>query len=139
MATIIADLTQADHIPSETFDCIILTQTLQLIYDVRAALKTLHRILKPGGVLLATFPGITQISHSEWVDSWFWRFTSSSARQLFKEFFSATHIQVESYGNVLTASAFLYGLAVEELHQEELDYRDPDYEVSITVRAVKSW
>ncbi|MDP2660390.1 MAG: methyltransferase domain-containing protein, partial [Dehalococcoidia bacterium] len=54
-ATIVADLTCANHIPSESFDCIILTQTLQFIYDVRAALATLSRILKPGGVLLATF------------------------------------------------------------------------------------
>src|SRR5262249_27189682 len=53
-ATIIGDLSNAPHIASNTFDCIILTQTLHLIYDVRAALATLHRILKPGGVLLAT-------------------------------------------------------------------------------------
>src|SRR5262247_2566530 len=59
--TILADLTQADDIPSEIFDCIIFTQTLQCIYDVEAALATLQRILKPAGVLLATFPGITQI------------------------------------------------------------------------------
>src|SRR5262249_50617631 len=32
-ATIVADLTCADHIRPDTFDCIILTQTLQFIYD----------------------------------------------------------------------------------------------------------
>ena len=56
-ATIVGDLASADHIESDAFDCVILTQTLHLIYDVRAALVTLHRILRPGGVLLATFPG----------------------------------------------------------------------------------
>jgi hypothetical protein len=35
--TIVADLTSADQIPSSTFDCIILTQTLQYIYDLPAA------------------------------------------------------------------------------------------------------
>ncbi len=137
-ATIIADLTHADHIPSDTFDCIILTQTLHLIFDVRAALVTLNRILKAGGILLATFPGITKISHSEWSGSWFWAFTSCSARRLFEEVFLPGSVQVESHGNVLAAASFLYGLAVEELSPKDLDYYDPDYEVSITVRATKS-
>jgi len=137
LATIIADLTCAEHVPSDTFDCIIFAQTLHLIYDVRATLQTLQRILKPGGVLLATFPGITQISHREWGGSWYWSFTSFSAQRLFEEVFSEEKVRVQSYGNVLAASAFLYGIATEELRQEELDYRDPDYEVTIAVRAVK--
>jgi ubiquinone/menaquinone biosynthesis C-methylase UbiE len=134
----VADLTCADHIPSDTFDCILLTQTLQFIYDVRAALKTLYRILKPAGILLATFPGISQISRYDmerWGDHW--RFTSLSSRRLFAEVFPSARVTVEAHGSVLTALAFLHGLAMEELRQEELDARDPDYEVVITVRAVK--
>jgi len=134
-ATFVADLTQAGHIPSDAFDCVILTQTLDLIYDVRAALATLQRILKPGGVLLATFPGITRISHDEWAGSWYWGFTSNSARRMFGESFSS--VQIHSYGNVLAASAFLYGFAVEEMQREELDYRDRDYELIVGVRAAK--
>ena len=136
-ATIIADLTCADHIPSATFDCIILTQTLQLIFDVRSAIRTLHRILKPGGVLLATFPGISQITDGEWRDSWYWNFTSQSARWLFGESFPAGDLTVDTHGNVLAATALLQGMAAEELRHQELDYRDRDYEVLITVRAVK--
>lgn len=134
-ATIVADLTCADHIPSNTFDCIIFTQTLQLIYDARAALQHLHRILKPRGVLLASFPGITQMSQLD--SGWYWSFTSYSARRLFEEVFPAANVTVEAYGNVLAAITFLHGLATEELLQKELDHRDPNYEVSITVRAVK--
>ncbi len=135
-ATIVADLTCAEHIPDNRFDCVVLTQTLQLIYDTRAALRTIHRILKPGGVLLATFPGITRISHTEWSGSWYWAFTSTSARSLFGEFFPTVNVQV--YGNVLAATAFLQGVATEELKPEELDYQDPDYEVLIALRAVKA-
>ena len=58
-ATLVADLTRAEHVPSDAFDCIIFTQTLQFIYDLRSAIWTLHRILKPNGILLATFPGIS--------------------------------------------------------------------------------
>lgn len=136
-ATIVADLTSADHIPSNAFDCIILTQTLHLIYDTRAALRTLHRILKPGGVLLATFPGISQLDHYEWAESWYWGFTTRSARRLFDEVFPADNVEIRAHGNVLTAISFLHGLAAEELRQEELDHCDPHYELSITVRAVK--
>lgn len=137
-ATIVADLSNADHIPSATFDCIILTQTLQLIYDVPATLKTLYRILKPGGVLLATIPGISQISRYD-MDRWgyFWSFTSLSARRLLEEVFPATKVEIQSHGNVLAAVAFLHGLATQELRRKDLDYRDPDYEVIITIRAVK--
>lgn len=137
-ATIVGDLTMADHIPSNTFDCIILAQTLHLIYDVRAALGTLYRILKPGGVLLATFPGISQSSQDEWGDYWCWSFRTLSARRLFEEVFSAADVKVVADGNALVAIAFLQGLATEELRQEELDYSDPDYEVLISVRAVKA-
>lgn len=137
-ATIVADLSRADAIPSETFDCIILTQTLQFIYDVGGAVRTLYRILKPGGVLLATFPGISQISRYD-MDRWgeFWRFTTLSAKKLFQEVFLSENVDVHSYGNVLTAIAFLHGLASEELTRKELDYHDKDYEMLITVRAVK--
>ena len=137
--TIVADLTSADNVEDETFDCIILTQTLQLIYDVRAAISTLRRILKPTGVVLATFPGISQLAR-EGMEQWHdhWRFTKTGAEKLFGEVFSPENVTVHAYGNVLSATAFLYGLATEELQQRELDFRDPDYELSIGVRAVKA-
>jgi SAM-dependent methyltransferase len=163
-ATIVADLTDATGIPSDSFDCALITQTLQLIYDVRAAVTTLHRILKPGGGLLVTVPGIydvraavttlhrilkpgggllvtvpgiTRISHQEWAGSWYWLFTSASAKRLFGDIFGQSNVEVQAFGNVLTAISFLHGLAKEELHPAELDYRDRDYEVIVCVRAVK--
>ena len=136
--TFVADLADAPAISSDTFDCLIVTQTLQYIYDVRAAVQTLHRVLKPGGVLLGTFPGITQTYDREWSESWYWNFTQTSARRLFEEVFSAQNVELEAFGNVLAATAFLLGLAAEELHHEELDYRGRGYEVTITVRAAKT-
>ncbi len=38
----------------------------------------------------------------------------------------------------MAAVAFLHGLAVEELKPEELDYRDPFFEVSVLLKAVKT-
>jgi SAM-dependent methyltransferase len=138
-ATIIADLTRAEHMSADAFDCIIFTETLQLIYDMRAAINTLHRLLKPGGILLATFPGISQIGYEELGDSWCWMFTRLAIRRLFEEVFTPANVRVEAHGNVLTAIGFLHGLAAEELCQKQLDYQDPNYEVVITLRAVKSY
>ena len=137
-ATIVADLTDADHIESNQFDCIILTQVLQYIYNPFAAMGTLHRILKPAGVLLCTVPGIAQL-HQEPADTYkdYWRFTQFSLRRLCEEHFKPANISVQSSGNVYAASTFLYGLAVEDIKTSDLDYNDSRYEVNIAVRAVK--
>ena len=137
-ATIVADLTCADHITQDTFDCIILTQTLQYIYELPAAIRTIYRILKPGGVALATFPGIAYISRYD-LEHWgeFWRLTSLSAKRLFGEVFPSENVETQAYGNLLTTLAFLCGLPAEGLRQEELNYHHPDFELLVTVRAVK--
>ena len=139
-ATIVGDLTKADFIPSESFDCIICTQTLFFMYDFRAAIRHLYRILKSGGVLLVTVPGISQRADHQGEDSWvdYWRFTKVSARLPFEETFLPEQITVQSRGNIFAATSFLYGLAVEEVKPEEFEYQDPNFEVIISIRAVKS-
>ena len=137
-ASIVADLTRGEHIPSDSFDCIILTQTLHLLYDLPAALRTVHRILKPGGVVLLTVPGISPICTDpggKWSD--YWRFTDASLTRLLQELFSPELVRVNVYGNVLAASAFLYGLVVADLSKDELDHRDPQYQVIVAARAGK--
>jgi hypothetical protein len=138
-ATIVGDLATGDNLPADTYDCVICTQTLQSIYDVAAAIATLHRMLRPGGVVLATMPGITPACRPD-RDMWgdYWRFTSESVRRLFAESFGPSRVRVEAYGNVLAATSFLYGVAAEELRPGRLDARDPDYEVLIAVRAQKA-
>lgn len=139
-ATFTGDLTGAPHLPSNTFDCVILTQTLQLIYDVRAALATVHRVLAPGGVLLLTAPGVTQVNRRDsesWGDVWCWSFTARSTRLLLEEHFGERGVRVRSYGNVLAAAGFLYGMGQDDLSRAELDAHDPDYELLIAARARK--
>lgn len=133
-ATIVGDLVELDHVPDGSFDCIVITETLQMIYDVRAAVAALRRIVRPGGVVLATFPGMTNIDES---DAWAWGFTVLSARRLFEDAFGEGNVEVESRGNVLAATAFLHGLSADELAPEEIDHPDPNYPMSIHVRAVR--
>jgi len=137
-ATIVADLAHGDGIPTDTFDCILCTQVLHCIYDVEAAVRTLYRVLKPGGVVLVTDPGIQKIDSVDLENGEeFWRFTSLALRRLFEESFPRDNVEVKVYGNVLAAIASLHGLAVEDVRRKDLDYFDRDYEVSVGLRAVK--
>lgn len=137
-ATIVADLAGGDGIPSDSFDCIILTQTLHFIYDMPAAVRTIHRILRLGGVCLATVPGISQIDRGEWKDIWYWALTGTAVRRLFTGPFVQEDVTVQSHGNVLASCAFLQGIASDELTRTELDYHDPSFPLVVTVRAVKT-
>jgi SAM-dependent methyltransferase len=134
--TIVGDLTRGETLPAETFDCIILTQTLCFIYDAKAALATCHTALKPGGVLLMTVPGICQISSfDDDLTGDYWRFTTGSTHRLLTERFA--NVEVRSYGNVLSAVSYLHGIAREELSAEELDHNDREYQLIVAARAVK--
>ncbi|HYW31415.1 MAG TPA: methyltransferase domain-containing protein [Gemmatimonas sp.] len=138
-ATIVGDLSTGVGLDDERYDCVILTQVLLVIYDLHAAISTIHRILAPGGVALVTVPGISQIARND-MNAWgdYWRFTEASARRLFEENFSAADVGVTQWGNVLTATCFLQGIAFEELTLPELDHRDPDYPVTIGIAARKA-
>ena len=136
-ATIVGDLADAPQISDGTFDCIVLTQTLHLIYDVDRAVATLHRILRPGGVVLATFPGISQLSGDEWSRTWSWGLGSRLAHRLFASCFGERNVSVEAHGNSLAAAAFLQGLATVELAPTQLDAEEAGCELLVAVRAVK--
>jgi glycosyltransferase involved in cell wall biosynthesis/SAM-dependent methyltransferase len=136
-ATLLGDLENGNDLPSDAFDCIVLTQTLHLLFDLRRAVATLHRLLKPGGVLLITVPGVSSVDRGEWGFSWQWSFTASSLRRLLELSFPVAGIGIEVSGNVLAAVAFLHGLADHELDPSELDAQDPHYPVIVAARAVK--
>ena len=135
---IVGNLVTGKGLEDEQFDCVILTQTLPFIYDYRKAIDNLKRSLKPGGVILATLSGISQISRFD-MDRWgdYWRFTGLSSSKIFEEFFPPENISLREYGNALVATAFIQGIVVEQLKKDELDYYDKDYPVSICVKAIK--
>jgi SAM-dependent methyltransferase len=136
-ATIVGDLCDPRTLPSEVFDTLVLTQTLQMIFDVRAAIAQVYRALRPGGVALITAPGITKIDGADG-NTWCWSLTPHSAFRLFADVFGADNVRVESHGNVYAATAFLQGLALEEVDTRRLDVADASYPVIVTVRAQKA-
>jgi SAM-dependent methyltransferase len=137
-ATLVGDLVTGEGIPDGEFDCFVCTQTLQFIYDLPAAVAGTRRALRDGGVLLASVPGITQISRVD-RERWgeYWRFTAQAVSRLFGDVYGAANVTVEAHGNVLAAACFLYGYAAEDLSEAELAHRDPDYELIVMVRAVR--
>ena len=134
-ATIIADLSKPDGIPSEAFDCFILCQTIQYIFDIRAAVESAYRMLRPNGVLLVTAPFVSRVLTD--FESDFWRFTPTLSARLFGDVFGTENVTVKSYGNVLTCCAFLQGMAHEELSETKLSKNDDLFPLVIAVRAVK--
>jgi SAM-dependent methyltransferase len=137
-ATIVGDLTDPATLPVDAFDCFICPQTLQYTYEIQKAVEGAHRLLRPGGTLLATVPGISQISRQDAAAyGEYWRFTTHSMERLFGSVFRGG-LDVGSQGNVLSATALLQGIAVEDLPDASLlDRNDPEYQVIVTVAAKK--
>ncbi len=137
-ATFIADLTNFDTLPENKFDCFILTQTLNFIYDYKKAIDGLFFSLAPKGVGLITVGGISQISRYD-MDRWgdFWRFTDLSIKMACEDIFGKGRVEVFSYGNILSAISFLEGISAEELTNEELFYNDNDYQILLGIKVVK--
>jgi len=132
------DLTDKDTLPVEAFDCFICTQTFNFIYNVSKAVEGAHHLLRPGGVLLATVAGISQISRYD-MDRWgdYWRFTTASLDRLFKPVFG-DGVVIACRGNLPMTLAYLQGMAVEDLPNPGLlDAVDPDYQLLLTVVARK--
>jgi SAM-dependent methyltransferase len=80
-ADIIADICNMPHVPSESFNTIIVTEVLEHTTNPFLAVAELHRILRQGGYLLVTTPFNLRI-HGPSPDCW--RFTEEGLKILFE-------------------------------------------------------
>jgi SAM-dependent methyltransferase len=133
-ATIVADLTKPNDIPSDVFDCIICTHVLHVIYEFEKAVNELHRILKPGGTLLVGVPSVSMDGPDA---GELWRFVPNGLRMVLSTVFDRDKVLVRGYGNSLVAAAELRGVASHELTRAELSAQDPRFPVEVCARAVK--
>lgn len=132
------DLSTGEGLEAERVNCLICTQTLPFIYDFASAAEHMVGLLESGGAALITAGGISQIIQYEKIHyGHFWSFTEQSLRRLFESMEDVESVEVRVYGNVKTASAFLYGISSEELEEKELDYQDSCYQVIIGVLVKK--
>lgn len=137
VATIIGDISTPGTLPERAFDCIVLTQTLHLIFDMRGALAELAKSLRPGGTLLVTVPGISPIDRGAWGHTWFWSLTETALGRLLASMFEERDVELETFGNVFAATCFLQGLAVSEVPAAKLDVLDKSFPVIVAAAARK--
>jgi SAM-dependent methyltransferase len=133
-ATLVADLTKPNDIPSNQFDCIICTHVLHIVFELDTILAELYRILKPGGVLLVAVPNVSMCK-PEFEEMW--RFTPAGLYRLLAKQFGEDQVTVQAYGNSLTAAGEIRGLVAWEFTRAELDVSDPYFPVEVCARAVK--
>ena len=141
---VVADLSRADHVPSDGYDCFLIQFSTAVIYDIEAALYHAVRVLKPGGVLLINF----------WcLDFYLHRGLDMGTGEPLYMYHWATPIQVQNwlrsldlndddfsitiYGNLLTRMAFLMNAPAQEFTQAELSHQDPGQPLLICARIVK--
>lgn len=122
-----------EGIKDNMVDCLICTQTLQYIFDLKSAVQNIYRMIKPGGYLLLTVPGIKSLCTYD-DDNWGekWSFTEKSIRQLFEPVFGRDNCEINTYGNVKIATAYMYGICYEELKEEDFSYNDKQFPFIIT-------
>lgn len=133
-ATLVADLTADNDIPGDRFDCIICTHVLEVVTDPDRFVSELHRLLKPGGVLLLAVP---HILYDTTVCGELWRFTPRGLRSLLVKRFREEDIEIRAYGNSLAAAADIRGLAAREFRRKELEISDPRFVIEVCARVVK--
>jgi SAM-dependent methyltransferase len=135
-ATIVADLGEADSLPAQQFDCVIFTQTLHLVPDMRTAVANVWQSLAPGGVLLLTVPALGRHDTRTGSHHDRWRVTTTGLQWLLSELPRA-NATTSTYGNLLACTAFLYGLAAGELTTEELQVTDAQFPLIVAARVRK--
>jgi SAM-dependent methyltransferase len=124
------DLANADIVPSGSYDCFLLPNTLCFLKDLEPALRHARRIVRPGGVILATVPGFVPLT-PDMPD--YWHASADGWRTIADRVWPDCDTLVETHGNCLAAAAAMYGVAVEELTATELDASDPRYPVLVTI------
>jgi hypothetical protein len=135
-ATLVADLCAPGSLPASGFDCVILTQTLQLLSEQTVALENLWASLRPGGALLVTVPCISRIERKTPATD-FWRYTPTGLEMLIARSCPDANIVTEGRGNVLAAVAFLMGLAAQDLSESELQDEDPFFPMLVCATVTK--
>lgn len=133
-ATIIGDLRDLSEVKDNTFDSLVITQTFGVIDEYQKAIAECHRILKPGGVLLATVSTMAPLHQR---GSSYWRFNPLGAKYAFSKIFGTQNVSVSEYGNFHTGLAFWMGLAVEDMDENSFKKNDPEYPFILGIKAIK--
>jgi SAM-dependent methyltransferase len=142
--TVVADLSRADHVPADRYDCFVNQFTMHLIYDAKAALYHSIRLLKPGGVLLINFscvdyyfPSGLDMGTGEALFLYRWYTPIQVENMLRSLSLRPEDYTLDTYGNLFTRIAYQMNMPAEELTRRELKFVDPGHPLLICARVVK--
>jgi SAM-dependent methyltransferase len=139
--TIVADLSRAEHVEGEQFDCFVNQFTTAVIFDIRAALYHAIRLLRPGGVLLINFWCVDYYLHRGldmgtgaplYMHHWFTPIQVHNLLHGLK--LTEQDYSIKVYGNLLTRMAFLMNVPAREFTLSELNTADPGQPLLICAR-----
>jgi hypothetical protein len=135
-ATIIADLADEGSLPSSSFDCAVIAQTLVYARDPFATVANVWQSIAPGGTLLLTTPALARVDPAA-MDDDRWHLTVAGLREVVRRACPEGSATVSGFGNPVTAIAFLEGIAAEELTAAELAATHPSFPIVVAARVDK--
>ncbi len=142
--TVVGDLSRADHIPSDTYDCFLNQFSMHVIFDVESALYHSVRMLKPGGVLLVNFSCVDYYfprgldMHTGAPFFLFWWFTPIHVENLLRNVgLTEADYEITMYGNLFARVAYQMNVPAEELTRREMEYVDVGHPLLVCARVVK--
>lgn len=129
----VCDIHAPTSLPIGVYDAVICTQVFEHLREPLLAAAMIHRLLKPGGVLLLTAPFINNI-HGDPSD--YYRYTPEGLRYVLERT-GFTIEELEFGGNSLVSTGSLLGMVQEDFTRAELMAKDPAYPYNILIRARK--
>jgi len=136
VATVLADVGDADSLPAGAYDCLVLPDVLRFVPDLEVALRNAWKSLRQGGVLLLTVPVLSAVLRGSEPDRW--RLPPAGLELVLKRACPAADITVVPLGNFVTSVATLDGLAVEDLSRIDLDRADDQFPTVVGARLSKA-
>lgn len=130
--TYVCDLAQSKGIiPDASYDCFLLPNTLCVLRDIEGCLRHALRVVRPGGMILATTAALVPLT-GDAPD--YWHLSADGWREVAERAWSRDgEFEIDAHGNCLAAVAAMLGLAYEELDPAELDVNDPRFPVLVTL------
>jgi hypothetical protein len=116
---------------AENVDWVVLDRCLQRLPEMAHALEEVVARLRPGAALVTLFTGIVRAEPGERRP--LWSVAPYAARRLHDERLELERVEVEQFGNVTLALAWLYRLPADDLTERELATVDPAYPVLVGV------
>jgi len=127
------EIYKASTIPDNSYDVIISTQVYEHLVDPMLATRTMVRLLKPGGILIATGPHLCPFHRAP--DDFF-RYTHHGIASIMSRS-GLTPVVERQFGNVMMLVNVFEGVPVAEVSDEDIFSKQDDAYVQWTIIARK--